>query len=346
MRRIRLVPLLVLFAYGCGDVPTPPPLAPPPATTPTTPPPVTRPPSTPPPPPASCDLPLASGPCNAAFRAYGFDAELGRCREFLWGGCGGNDNRFETFEACREFCGGAVEPPRACGGWAGETCASNEFCDFEGDGCDFADAQGICRPRPEGCARDYNPVCGCDAQTYGNLCNAHSAGIDAARNGMCEPPSGECSDQDRSSIITGGGRAFGFCAGACVFELSIVGSGPAQCDYAELVIRGHRPGAELTRHLGRLTPIGHASARQLARALIGRRLESVYGCPDCMDGGAGRLELRRGDERTGHLYEYANAPPELRAADGFVQRLVEALARCAATSEILPNGDCRARDDL
>ncbi|MCB9553322.1 MAG: hypothetical protein H6705_15865 [Myxococcales bacterium] len=75
----------------------------------------------------------------------------------------------------------------------GDTCGPDEFCDFEGDGCDYADATGICQPRPaEFCAEIYAPVCGCDGMTYGNLCEAQRGGVDAARIGTCEDPNDLC----------------------------------------------------------------------------------------------------------------------------------------------------------
>lgn len=82
--------------------------------------------------------------------------------------------------------GACEEPePTACGGRLGETCGADAFCDFARDGCDSADATGVCAPRPDGCTLEYRPVCGCDGVTYGNLCAAHVAGVDAARSGPC-----------------------------------------------------------------------------------------------------------------------------------------------------------------
>lgn len=60
-----------------------------------------------------CDLPPDSGPCAAAFERWSFDAASGACQAFVWGGCGGNENNFETREACEARCG-APPPPPAC----------------------------------------------------------------------------------------------------------------------------------------------------------------------------------------------------------------------------------------
>ncbi|VDN08782.1 unnamed protein product [Dibothriocephalus latus] len=51
-----------------------------------------------------CTLPLETGHCRAAFRRFGFDAGTGKCEEFIYGGCGGNGNNFETLEECQRMC--------------------------------------------------------------------------------------------------------------------------------------------------------------------------------------------------------------------------------------------------
>lgn len=74
-----------------------------------------------------CLLPLDSGDCDAAFQAWGYNAETGRCEEFLWGGCGGNENRFDSLEACISVC----DP-------AGRTaCDNNTECVIDHGCCGF-----------------------------------------------------------------------------------------------------------------------------------------------------------------------------------------------------------------
>ncbi len=79
----------------------------------------------------------------------------------------------------------------ACGGWAGDTCADDEFCDFgDSTGCDFADGGGVCELRPTACDLLYAPVCGCDGVTYSNECAAHVAGVDSQGPGDCATAGG------------------------------------------------------------------------------------------------------------------------------------------------------------
>lgn len=74
----------------------------------------------------------------------------------------------------------------ACGGFAGLTCASEEWCDFpDGSFCGGADELGACRPRPDSCNQVVEEVCGCDGSTYTNRCIANSEGVDVSEEGAC-----------------------------------------------------------------------------------------------------------------------------------------------------------------
>ena len=51
-----------------------------------------------------CRLPSETGRCRAAFQRYFYDHNDGQCKQFIYGGCEGNENNFETIEACESQC--------------------------------------------------------------------------------------------------------------------------------------------------------------------------------------------------------------------------------------------------
>ncbi|XP_032054470.1 WAP four-disulfide core domain protein 3-like [Aythya fuligula] len=51
-----------------------------------------------------CHLPPEHGPCRGLFYRYAYDPATGTCRLFLYGGCRGNANNFETLGECQRVC--------------------------------------------------------------------------------------------------------------------------------------------------------------------------------------------------------------------------------------------------
>lgn len=52
----------------------------------------------------SCTQPKDSGHCKKFVVKYAFDLSLNTCQQFEYGGCGGNNNRFDTQPECEQFC--------------------------------------------------------------------------------------------------------------------------------------------------------------------------------------------------------------------------------------------------
>ncbi|KAG8141466.1 hypothetical protein E2320_007090, partial [Naja naja] len=54
--------------------------------------------------PEICTLPPKVGKCKAWFLRFYFNAATGNCEGFIYGGCEGNKNNFETLGQCRATC--------------------------------------------------------------------------------------------------------------------------------------------------------------------------------------------------------------------------------------------------
>ncbi|EZA46407.1 Papilin [Ooceraea biroi] len=53
---------------------------------------------------AACFLPKIAGPCEGYHPKWYYDADRKQCGQFIYGGCLGNANKFETREECAELC--------------------------------------------------------------------------------------------------------------------------------------------------------------------------------------------------------------------------------------------------
>nr|XP_022319746.1 eppin-like [Crassostrea virginica] len=51
-----------------------------------------------------CNLPQQPGPCYAYFPRWWYNRATNQCELFIYGGCEGNANNFETKEACLQRC--------------------------------------------------------------------------------------------------------------------------------------------------------------------------------------------------------------------------------------------------
>ncbi|XP_011214538.2 kunitz-type U15-theraphotoxin-Hs1g [Bactrocera dorsalis] len=51
-----------------------------------------------------CYLPREIGRCFGLFQRFTFNMNTKRCEKFVYGGCGGNANNFESQQACERIC--------------------------------------------------------------------------------------------------------------------------------------------------------------------------------------------------------------------------------------------------
>lgn len=74
-----------------------------------------------------CTAPPVSGQCDAYFPAWYHDPSTGICRPFVYGGCGGNPNRYGSLAECQKACQGGTPNYDAC--------TQNSDCTVTGTGC-------------------------------------------------------------------------------------------------------------------------------------------------------------------------------------------------------------------
>ncbi len=110
-------------------------------------------------------------------------AALGRCEDGTLargaGACIERDGycRWESVS-----CDGPAPVEGECGPGLPRCVAG--YCQFDGM-CGTDGRRGMCRPFPRDCSPDFDPVCGCDGQSYISRCNAEAAGVTVVRNGEC-----------------------------------------------------------------------------------------------------------------------------------------------------------------
>lgn len=121
-------------------------------------------------------------------------------------GCDGNTYSNECSAAAAGISlvslGACEGEGEICGGLQGLTCEEGEYCNYAIDAqCGAADQTGTCAPIAENCTEEFQPVCGCDDNTYDNACFAAAAGVSVAAEGECDDDSG--SDLPQGAICGG-----------------------------------------------------------------------------------------------------------------------------------------------
>jgi hypothetical protein len=94
-------------------------------------------------------------------------------------GCDG-----ETYDSACEaaFAGVNIVSEGECPCFNNSDCTPAEYCEKNLADCE---GEGMCFVKPDLCTQIFDPVCGCDGNTYSNGCLAAQAGVSVASEGEC-----------------------------------------------------------------------------------------------------------------------------------------------------------------
>lgn len=125
----------------------------------------------------TCLQPMDTGPCRGNIPRWYFDRQSNQCLEFLYGGCQGNTNNFETREECQKSCASGTGPPDR----------------QDQDVCKLNSETGPCRALVYRWYYDYNEgVCkqfsygGCDGN-QNNFETQQACESSCSRDHVCKP---------------------------------------------------------------------------------------------------------------------------------------------------------------
>ncbi|CAD6192838.1 unnamed protein product [Caenorhabditis auriculariae] len=118
-----------------------------------------------------CTEPLRVGDCKQSVRQFWYNAETRTCESFLYTGCQGNNNRFNSLNECQSYCRNINAEPKCsqgrayvdfsgkfmqCGeGIGGTACPANYECVFDGL------VHGCCPSKAYTCSLQVNKGVAC-----------------------------------------------------------------------------------------------------------------------------------------------------------------------------------------
>ncbi|CAC5359127.1 unnamed protein product [Mytilus coruscus] len=127
---------------------------------------------------SDCRLPKQKGLCKARIPRFYFDYYSKQCRNFIYGGCGGNENNFKSLNECQDKCIVKPKPERCLTCCGPPPCCSTCITKTKPGFCPLVpqDTVGIC---VEECSSDYGCPDNkkCCSNGCGHVCSFPKGGI-------------------------------------------------------------------------------------------------------------------------------------------------------------------------
>ncbi|MBN2529981.1 MAG: hypothetical protein JXR76_26560 [Deltaproteobacteria bacterium] len=161
---------------------------------------------------------------------------------------------------------------------------------------------------------------------------------------LCLKAPANCGIVQNQFNIESAGKTFGMCQGDCQYTFTTEDTVDGECTTATLQVCGWGVEGCTRTNRGQFTSLGHAMRQGLAAELAGQKLNSIYGCPDCADGGASQLTLTLRGTSIDITYEYSNPPEILEEIDNFTASVISALNSCSSNEIIkVDSANCTAK---
>uniref|UniRef100_A0A023G2P7 BPTI/Kunitz inhibitor domain-containing protein n=1 Tax=Amblyomma triste TaxID=251400 RepID=A0A023G2P7_AMBTT len=89
--------------------------------------------------PGYCKHPAKTGLCKARIPKWAYEQKTGLCKFFIYGGCGGNKNQFDSEKECLKVCNPRSRPQLTC-----SVLPSTRSCRIPGWRWRFNEKKGVC----------------------------------------------------------------------------------------------------------------------------------------------------------------------------------------------------------
>lgn len=154
----------------------------------------------------TCNLPVETGPCKAMKPKYYFNSQTRKCERFIYGGCRGNANNFDSFRECVTTCAGQVSMTKTAlkAGFkmAHMTKPATEKCVFNKNKFNLGDVLRLSEDSCTRCECSTPPSLTCQVETCPNIklvgntegCSIYKpVGTTCCSNAyVCQEPNGGC----------------------------------------------------------------------------------------------------------------------------------------------------------